>query len=302
MRCLLITDRANWAYHSIAQSIKKYNDSDIKITILHSKGDEKKIRHIYKKFDRILVMGWQTYKRIPFLPRNITSVGIHSFHGWDNRKTTPEKNAIPPRKLMRFLSSFHSVNAVSKRLTNVFAKNGLKVVYTANGVDTQIFRCISRPPIGKKIIIGYSGSKAHDWRKGVSKFILPAAEKANVKVKIAMLSTNKYVPLTDMYKFYNRLDCYICASSSEGMSLSVLEAAACGRPIITTRVGGCTEIIKENETGFFVQRNTKEISDKINLLKNVEMLQKMSHDIENDIKQNWGWNKRSTSWLDFLRT
>ena len=38
-----------------------------------------------------------------------------------------------------------------------------------------------------------------------------------------------------MPKFYNKLDIY-CASSSEGFSLSVLEASATGIPVISTKV------------------------------------------------------------------
>ncbi len=302
MKILVLPDRANWAYFSIAKALEKYNHRpDVRIKIMPIKGNEKRIKDKYKKYDRFLVMGWQTYDRIKFLPKDLTSVGVHSFHSWDDRKTTPDKSAKPPRDLIKHLSSFKSVNALSDRLYHTFVNRGLRnMTYTPNGVDTEIFRRVSMPPIKKTLIVGYSGSKAHDWRKGVSEFIIPAAKKAGVKFRLAMLSTDKYIPLEEMYKFYNEIDCYVCASSSEGMSLSVLEAAACGRPIVTTRCSGNVETIKEGETGFFVDRDVRDMAEKISMLKDRKVLQTMSDNVVADMKENWCWSIRAKAWIDFM--
>lgn len=300
MKLLILIDKLNWAYHSIAKCIQKYNRTDVNIDVLPIKGNVSSIKKIYKKYDCVFVMGWQNYSLVEFIPKNITITGVHSFHSWDKGKTTPDKSAIPPTTLIKFLSKFNRVNVVSQRLFEVFQKSGLDVVYTANGVDTDIFKCMCDRPIGKTITVGYSGSKAHDWRKGVSQFILPAAKQSKVNAKLAMANTDQYISLSKMYKFYNKIDCYICASSSEGMSLSVLEAAACGCPIITTRCGGSTEIIKEGKTGFFVNRTVNDIVDKINILKNIDLLKQMSDATVKDIKENWGWNVRASKWIDFV--
>ena len=300
MKILLLTDKPNWAYHSIAKSLVKYNISDARLSIEHIKGNSRRVRKIYKKFDRVLVMGWQNYSLVKFLPKDITLVGLHSFHSWDNKKTTLESDVKPPNKLIDFLRSFVSVNAVSQRLTNLFSNNGVDVIYTANGVDTEIFKRNTMPN-NKPLIVGYSGSKGHDWRKGVSKFIIPAAKKAGVKVKLAMSNTDKYIALEDMHMFYDKIDCYVCASSSEGMSLSVLEAASCGRPVISTKVSGCTEIIRDGVTGWLVDRKVKEIARKIDTIKrDNNLLIRMSNNIMEDTKKRWSWSTRVVAWTDFL--
>lgn len=301
MKILVLTDRENWAYHSIAKSLVKYNPyTHVHISIMHIKSDISLIRKNFNKYDRILVMGWQNYEKVNFIPHDRTMTGVHSFHSWDNKKTTPDKDVCPPKSLVHLLNSFTKVNVVSKRLYEVFTKAGVNVIYTPNGVDSEIFLRRRMPPVGKKTIIGYSGSKAHDWRKGVSQFILPAVKRSNVEVKIAMLSTNKYVPLEKMDAFYNDVDCYVCASLSEGMSLSVLEAASCGRPVITTRVSGSTEIIKDGITGFFVDRDVVDISNKINELKVSDRLVEMSNNIYIDIRENWCWSVKAKAWLDYM--
>jgi glycosyltransferase involved in cell wall biosynthesis len=53
-------------------------------------------------------------------------------------------------------------------------------------------------------------------------------------------------------RFLAAIDVYVQSSSSEGLSLSTLEAMAAGKPIIATNVGGTNEILTEMETGLLI--------------------------------------------------
>lgn len=302
MKALLLTDKANWSYHSIAKALIKFNRrSGLELDVAHIKTEMPRIRRYAKRYDRVLVMGWQNWDAVDFLSPDRTMIGIHSHHSWDDKKTTPESNVSPPASLIDFLNSFLRVNAVSKRLYDLFSSHGLKnVTYTPNGVDSSLFKS-HRNTASSPFKVGYSGSKNHDWRKGVTKYIVPAAEKAGVGTSLAMLSTDDYVPLEEMPSFYNTIDCYVCASSSEGFSLSVLEAASCGKPIITTAVGGMTELIQDGVNGFIVPRDTKAIADKIRLLKDdPDLYRKMSMNIRSSVEQHWCWSRRCEDWFNFL--
>lgn len=303
MKVLILTDKPNWAYDSIAKAIVKYNtDNSLDITVMHVKKNKDQIKKVCHKFDRILLMGWQLYKSVGFLPLNKTIVGIHGHHAWDDRATMPDRDVPPPAELIDTLNKFLRVNAVSKRLFNLFKKHGVeKIYYTANGVDSDVF--VPYDNIGAGFTVGYSGSKSHDWRKGISKFILPAAKMAGVGVHLAMLEKGKTLSLEEMPAFYSGLDAYICASSSEGFSLSVLEAASCGVPIISTKVGGCTELISDGEDGFLVDRDVDAIADKILILKNDPSLRNMfSKNMRNKIETEYDWSHRVGDWLDFIRS
>jgi len=303
MRLLILVDRLNWAYDAIAKAIVKFKkDDDLLIDILPIKGNIKEIKKKYKSYDRFLVVGWQTYGKLHFLPSKDTLVGVHGYHAWDNKKSLPKNEAIPDEKLITFLNQFRGVNAVSKRLFNLFKANGVKNIYcTQNGVDSDMFAPSTARPC-KDFFVGYSGSKKHDWRKGVSEYILPAASKSKVIPRIAMLSTDSYVTVDKMPQFYHSLNCYICASSSEGFSLSVLEAASCGLPIISTKVSGSDELIVNNENGFLVDRNIDNIAEAILILKNnPEKCKLMGDNMRKTIVEKFCWSKKVSDWVDFIK-
>lgn len=47
-------------------------------------------------------------------------------------------------------------------------------------------------------------------------------------------------------------DAFAMASSTEGMSNAILEAMACGLPVVATRVGGNPELVQPGQTGYLV--------------------------------------------------
>lgn len=56
----------------------------------------------------------------------------------------------------------------------------------------------------------------------------------------------------DIPELLRALDIFVLPSLGEGISNTVLEAMACGLPVIATRVGGNPELVVENETGTLV--------------------------------------------------
>lgn len=73
-----------------------------------------------------------------------------------------------------------------------------------------------------------------------------------------------------LMEFYREtpVDCFINTSSSEGLPVSIMEAASFGIPVIATDVGGTAEIVTPEETGYLLPCNFSpdELAGKIELL------------------------------------
>jgi glycosyltransferase involved in cell wall biosynthesis len=58
---------------------------------------------------------------------------------------------------------------------------------------------------------------------------------------------------SDVYRFYSAFDCLAVTSSSEGLSITLLEALASGLPVVTTSVDGWHDAIVHGQNGFIIE-------------------------------------------------
>lgn len=56
----------------------------------------------------------------------------------------------------------------------------------------------------------------------------------------------------DIAEIYRHSDIAVLPSYSEGLPKSLLEAAACGLPIVTTDTSGCREVVDVDQNGYLV--------------------------------------------------
>ena len=64
---------------------------------------------------------------------------------------------------------------------------------------------------------------------------------------------------SDPRPFYTEADCVVLPSYHEGMSNVLLEAAATGRPVITSNIPGCRESVENGKSGLLVEAKNKEM-------------------------------------------
>ena len=87
----------------------------------------------------------------------------------------------------------------------------------------------------------------------------------------------KYLGHTnDVRPLIKTSDCVVLPSYREGTSRVLLETAAIGRPIVTTDVPGCKEVVDDSENGFLCRPG-----DPIDLSDKMEMMIKLNHDERN---------------------
>ena len=97
--------------------------------------------------------------------------------------------------------------------------------------------------------------------------------------------------------YLNVADLYVVGSLKEGWSLAMLEALACGKPIVSTDVSGARDMIIEGENGFVIEtRDPFEFADAMTKALTLKQAQQVSlslvkkyalKNLAKDIAANW---------------
>lgn len=68
----------------------------------------------------------------------------------------------------------------------------------------------------------------------------------------------------DVKPFIKKCDCFVLPSYHEGMANTLLECGAMGRPLITSRIHGCMEAVRDGENGYLVDvKDVKGLEEKM---------------------------------------
>lgn len=93
----------------------------------------------------------------------------------------------------------------------------------------------------------------------------------------------------DAYSFFNAIDINVLTSVSESFPYVILEGARMKKPIISTRVGGITRLIRDDYNGYIIDvDDEKGLSDKIlALLDNQEKIIYMGENLYKGVEENF---------------
>ncbi len=203
---------------------------------------------------------------------------IHTKHG-RNQPDIPRKvllNRVASALTDRVVAVSADAADVALRLERV-AEN--KVVTISNGVDTRAF-CPADPRAARALLgipeegfhVGVVARLAavKDHATLLAAFALLRKERPDAQLTLvgdgpelaALRDRSRALDLAGSVHFAGvrrdvaavlpAFDVFALASTSEGISLTLLEAAAVGLPIVATRVGGNAEVVLDGATGILV--------------------------------------------------
>jgi len=162
-------------------------------------------------------------------------------------------------------------------------KNEVKILYVGRlhkikGLDYLIkaFAVVNEKHPKTKLIIVGKGDKKED-------LVRLAREKKCFK-DINFVGEIEHNHLVE---YYQKADVFVLPSFSEGLSNVIMEAMACGLPVIATDVGGNPELVKQGKGGFLVHpKNFTDLSNAISeLIEKPELRKKMSDFNRNYVKR-----------------
>lgn len=198
----------------------------------------------------------------------------------------------------------------------------IKVIY--NGIDSNGYSLPDGEVIATKRQLGLDNKpiilfvgRVDDPRKGLD-FLLKSLKQVLQKMDVILLVVGKgdqsnakrwlhslgisdkviftgFVEDSDLKKYYLLCDIYICSSRLEGFGLTLLEAMAARKPIVTTNVGAISEIIIDGFNGRLVDsENIENMADVIcTLLKNQELRKEIGENNWHYVSEKFSWSKNA---------
>jgi glycosyltransferase involved in cell wall biosynthesis len=280
-KILLISDVKGWAWWNKSLIIKKYLSDEFRIDVKCVLGDgaTPTNRIDQSAYDLYFTYGYSYIDFLYRVPKFKKATGITAHR--------PKRMIFPKMKMAEHL------HANSIMLLKELHDMGFEHAhYIPNGVEEDLFKPLN--PIRKDgdIVVGHVGKKCA--KKNQDSIILPAIKKAKAKSHTNLRTWKDRIPLEEMPITYNSMDVFLVASDEDGTPNPALEAAACGRPIISNRIGNMPEFIKDGYNGFIVPKNVDAYVEKINYFReNRDELIRMGENARKTVLEGWTWAKQS---------
>lgn len=175
-----------------------------------------------------------------------------------------------------------------------YSKNNIKKAYCIEaevcylGVDPNLFKPKNFNKIYDLIFVGDTiPMEGYDT---LTEIIKPF--NGTLKVKVIKPNKNKYITDEELAQEYNKSKLLVVLGRFDPFSMIPWEGMSCEVPPIVVNEGGPIEAVRDNETGYIVERNPLIIKQKIDLLLSNEVLRKrIGQNGRKDILDNWTWEK-----------
>lgn len=260
-----------------------------------------------------------------FACRKYNTPLIETYHaGSFNDKKYPLTKRLLDKFLFK-ISKFNKIIVLGKNLLKDFKREKINgAIYIPNGVNQT--NILHRKNKSKKIRFIFVG-RLED-QKGLEYLIDAVNEvvklnknfeilligegskKEELRKKINNLKLKNYFNFLgsksnkEVIRSYSTSDIFILPSLWEGLPLTLLEALASGLPVITTDVGGISDICTDNENALIIPpKNTREIKDAmIRLINNPRLRKQLGENGRQLVKNKYSWEKINSQIEDVYRS
>lgn len=315
----LIPDEKNWSLGNIARQIKKNlsDNFDFKIVVLedyyynlrefYGQVQDCDILHFFWRDDINDVFPiYSRYFPGPKYKNKIISTAVydHLLLG---------ANEIASRRKLFDKISYYVCSEKLKRIYHDIKiyKNPIMVI--EDGVDPELFYPINRDRLKDKkkipLVIGWVGDSKWETPydlKGLKTIIKPTVKlirKSGYSIEGVYCDRNEgFIPHEKMINYYSKIDILLCMSKIEGTPNPVLEAMACGVPVISTDVGIVQQAFGKKQKEFILVDRRRESLRKaiLKLYNNRDILWELSEENLKQIK-NWYWSKQCLKFKAYFK-
>jgi len=222
--------------------------------------------------------------------------------------------------------------AISQEITDGLRKDGIppeRIKHITNFVDTDKFQPINNNErhmfkrtlaLDKNIVINFTGRIV--GRKGLDILIPAFARNSELTLssRLLIVGTGPYEQRakemvsdlgigdkvrflghsSEVARYYQTSDIFVLPSYAEGMPNSLLEAMACGLPVIASRIGGVVDVVEDGKSGIlFEPGNVSELASAIvRLLRDDELRQRLGTEARKRIVENFSIEKVAEEYIE----
>ncbi|MFC5650751.1 glycosyltransferase family 4 protein [Paenibacillus solisilvae] len=298
MNILLVADYPGWAFDHIAKDLAALDIDGIRFEINYysnvTAADQ-------AGFDLIYPMTVSIAQRLykVGIPMEKMATGITSLVPYEPHLASGRF----PGEFMRFIQQLRGVNTYSDEIVRLFTPY-FPLRRTRVGIDTALFKPASGIRADNSFRVGWVGRIDIPARRELKGYDMVRSALRGLKLELDIRTfKEQYVPRELMIGYYQQLDCLICSSRSESIPFPVLEAAACGVPVISTKVGIVPELIRNKHNGVIIPRTANAIrKEVIKLMMEPGECKSMGRNARNTVIDQWSWNICKKEWEGFFKS
>ena len=274
---ILVPDSKGWAFDNRCDAMIRYLSDYYTFKKVYI--NEMKSYGSYKDVDLIYYPGYfqigsandSAYKEITKEQR-VTSVS-----GWV-RYSLNQAISFTDQSIACSVLNHHFENRIR-------GKTKSKVYFIPNGVDEVLFPLMPNPN-NKVFTVGWAGNDLHNGKRaGEIKRVIDTMTDVNLITQ----TKRNFIPHDQMPEFYRKLDCYCSVSVSEGCNNPLLEASACGIPLISTRTGIASDLIGR-DAGLLLKDDLSDLKSAIEKVMEMDR-EKISKILRERIMADFTWEK-----------
>jgi len=193
---------------------------------------------------------------------------VISYHGGKG----PDFMDRHPRLVKRIFKWADVLTVCSLQLQDAFRERGVSSILLKNMFDSNVFKFRERTEIKPRIMWSRSMDPIYDPLAALKVFDIVRKKYPDAKLVMTsngnMMQTVKSyaethglenvslpgrVSLEELVRLLDEASLYLNTSKQDGLPTSLLEAAACGLPIVTTNAGGIVSLFEQGQSALINQ-------------------------------------------------
>jgi glycosyltransferase involved in cell wall biosynthesis len=288
-KILLITDSDRWALHYRAVALKKYL-KEFNFEIYRFE-DIYKYNINFNNYDIVYPLNWPIFNIIEkFIDKKrnyrlVTTVSSHT-----NRESAKE--------MKDFFNNFDKISVSSRILYKEFSPEIKGVLLTEFGADTDDFYPKNLPSENRSVFGWVGNSRRSVKRFSVVKDVFDSLKNHGISLKVA---TNKSMyGRLEMLDFYNSIGTLVCFSESEGTPNPILEASACGRAVLSTKVGNFPVLAGGMRNEISISTEDQMRRAILDLHGDAEKIDRVGRYLRGRVDRAWSWEIKSRAFRELF--